>query len=64
MFMFKSKFDIWMFCVQLFYKLFQFLMRIKGDKNIIDIPPINVRKKIFWAIRKPLFFKMTKKCVD
>ena len=32
-------------------------MRIKGDKNIINIAPINVRAKIFWAIRKPCFSK-------
>ena len=50
MFMFENKFDIGMFCIHIFYKLFQLLMRIKGDKNIINIPPIN-----------PLFFKMTKK---
>ena len=38
-------------------------MRIKGDKNINNIPPINVRTKILWTIRKPLFFRMTKKYV-
>ena len=58
MFMFESKFNIQMFYVHIFYKLFQLLMRIRGDKNIINIPPINVRTKILWAIRKPLFFKM------
>ena len=63
MFMFESKFDIWMLCVHIFYKLFQLLIRIKGDKSIISIPPINVRKKILWAIKKPLFFKMTKNWV-
>ena len=50
-----------MFCILIFYKLFQLLMRIKGDKNIINIPPINLTTKVLWAIRKPLFFKMTKK---
>ena len=51
MLMLESKFDIRMFCVHIFYKLFQLLMRIKSDKNIINIPPINVRTKTLWAIR-------------
>ena len=51
-----------MFCVLIFCQLFQLLIRIKVDKIIINIPPINVRTKIFWAIRT--FFKMTKKFVN
>ena len=43
--MFESKFDIRMFCVHILYKLFQLLIIIKGDKNNINIPPVNVRKK-------------------
>ena len=62
--MFKSKFDIRMFYIHIFYKLFQLLMRIKDDKSMINIPPINVRTKILWTIRKPLFFKMTEKCIS
>ena len=64
MFMFENKFDIRMFCVHILHKLFQLLMRIKSDKNIINIPPLNVRTKILRAIRKLLIFKMTKKCVS
>ena len=45
------------------YKHFELLMRIKDDKNIINIPPINIRTKILQAVKKPLVFKMTKKCV-
>ena len=52
MFMFESKFDMWMFCVHIFNKLFQLLMRIKGDRNIINMPLINVKTKILWAIRE------------
>ena len=52
MFMFESKFDMWIFCVHIFNKLFQLLMRIKGDRNIINMPLINVKTKILWAIRE------------
>ena len=48
-----------MFCVHIFCKHFQFLMTIKGDKNVINIPPLNVRTKTLQAIGKPLFFEMT-----
>ena len=34
-------------------------MTIKGDKNVINIPPLNVRTKTLQTIRKPLFFEMT-----
>ena len=51
MFMFESKFDIRMFCVHIFYKLFQLLMRIKGDKNIINIPPRRKRKLILFKTK-------------
>ena len=44
-----------MFCVYILYKPFQLLMRIKSDKNIINIPTVNVRTKILRTIRKPLF---------
>ena len=56
--MFERKFDIWMFCVNIFYKLFQLLMRIKGDKNIISIPPINVRTKIFGLSESQCFLNI------
>ena len=38
-------------------------MRIKGDKNIINIPPTNVRNKILVGNQKATVSKMTKKCV-
>ena len=44
-FMFESKFDIRMFCVHMLYNIFQLLLAIKSDKNIINIPPINIWKK-------------------
>ena len=47
MFMLVNKFDIRMLCVHIFYKLLKLFMRIKVDKNIINKPSINVRKKIF-----------------
>ena len=34
-----------MFCVHIFYKLFQLHIIIKGDNNIINIPPINIGQK-------------------
>ena len=48
-----------MFCVHIFYKLFQLLIRIKGDKNIINIPPINVRTKILVGNQKSSVIFMT-----
>ena len=59
MFMFKSKFDNRMFCVHILYKRFQLLIRIKGDKNIINIPPINVRTKILVGNQKSSVIFMT-----
>ena len=56
--MLESKFDIWMFCVHILYNVFQLFMRIKSEKNIINIPPINVTTKSLQAIRKPLFSKL------
>ena len=53
--MFESKFDMRMFCAHILYKPFQLRMRIKGDKNIIYTPPLNVSAKSLRAIRKQLF---------
>ena len=60
MFIFESKLDIRIFCVHIFYKRFQLLTRITGDKNIIIIPLINLGQKS----SNQKFFKMTKKRVS
>ena len=52
-----------MFCVNILYKLFQLFMRIKSNKKITKILPVNGATKNLWTIRKPLFFKMIKKCI-
>ena len=44
--MFESIFNMRMFCVYILCKLFQLLMRIKSDKKIIKIPPVNCDKNI------------------
>ena len=59
--MFESKFYMRIFYVDIFYKPFQLLMRVKSHKSIINIPYVNVTTKFFWAVRKLLFFKITKK---
>ena len=56
--MFERKFTIRMFGAYIFYKLFQWLMRIKGDKNIISIPPINVRAKNFGLSESQCFLNI------
>ena len=57
MFMFESTFDMRMFCIYILYKLLQLLMRVKSDKKITKMPPVNVGTKKLRAIRKPLFSK-------
>ena len=52
-----------MFCVNILYKLFQLFLRIKSNKKITKILPVNGATKNLWTIRKPLFFKMIKKCI-
>ena len=59
--MFESKFDMLMLYFQILYKLFQLLLRTKSDKSIASVPFVNVRTKFLLTIRRPLFFKMTKK---
>ena len=48
MFMFKSKCNVQMFSVLIFCKpkLFLLIMRIKSDKNIINITTLNFRKNV------------------